>query len=156
MFGAELTSLFEIGASIVVGTVDPDGEPRATRAWSADVIDLAAGRIRFTMTADDEVSIANLATGRVSLTAADVRTFRAVQVKGLVAAVRPPTADDLATMRTRIDRFLQAVHETDGNPIEGLRRMLPHHVLAIEIDVDEIFDQTPGPGAGAALGRTKP
>lgn len=156
MVGAELSSLFEIGAALVVGTVDSDGEPRATRAWSADVIDPAAGRIRFTMTADDEVSVANLATGRLSLTAADVRTFRSMQVKGTVAAVGPPTTDDLALMSARIDLFLQTIHETDGNPLDGLRRMLPHQVLAIEIDIDEVFDQTPGPDAGTALGRAEP
>jgi len=49
------------------------------------------------------------------------------------------------------DRFFEVVHLTDGNPIELLRRMLPIEVLVVDVVVEEMFDQTPGPEAGAPL-----
>lgn len=151
MFAAQLESMIEAGASLVVGTVAPDGEPRATRAWSAVITRREPPHVRLAVTADDPVSVANLSSGHLSLTGADVRTFASVQLKGRVASVEPPTETDLDTVRTQTDRLLRAIHETDGNPVEHLRRFLPHEVVMVELVVDESFDQTPGPEAGARL-----
>ena len=149
--GAAERALVEAGCSLVVGTVGADGAPRATRAWAATVLDEAAGRLRVVVTADDAVALANLGTGQIAVTGADVRTLRAVQLKGHVVVVEPATPGDLATLDEHTGRFFQAVHETDGNPVELLRRLLPHEVVAVELVVEEVYDQSPGPGAGAAL-----
>ena len=53
--------------------------------------------------------------------------------------------------RRQIERFFEAVTETDGNSLDQLRLMLPSAMVAIDIIVDEQYDQTPGPTAGAAL-----
>lgn len=152
MFGNELTSMIEDGAGLVVGTVDEGGEPRATRAWSVTVVDPDARRLRAVVSADDPVTLANLRIGAVvALNGADVRTFRSVQLKGRVVSVEPPDADGLAAMQIQSDRFLQAVHETDGNSLEVLRRILPVEVVVIELEIDEMYDQTPGPDAGGPL-----
>ncbi|MEZ5238257.1 MAG: hypothetical protein R2716_04720 [Microthrixaceae bacterium] len=47
--------------------------------------------------------------------------------------------------------MLEAIHETDGNPMELLHRFLPLEVAMVELEVSETFDQTPGPEAGAPL-----
>lgn len=152
MFASELTSMIEDGAGLVVGTVGADGEPRATRAWSATVVDPAACRLRVLIGADDAVTAANLSEGgRVALTGANVRTFHSVQLKGRVVSVEEAGPADLEVARVQSDRFLQTVHETDGNPLESLRRMLPIEVVVVEMLVDEMFDQTPGPEAGGPL-----
>ena len=152
MFGSELTTMIEDGAGLVVGTVGHDGEPRAARAWSALAVDPDERRIRIVVGADDPVTVENLAVGAtIALNGANVRTFRSVQLKGKIVAVEPATADDLDTARVQSERFLQAVHETDGNPLEQLRRMLPLDVVAVEVVVDEMYDQTPGPEAGGPL-----
>ena len=52
--------------------------------------------------------------------------------------------------------FFDAVHRADGNPLEALRRMLPLQMVAVEMIVEETFDQTPGPGAGAVIDETSP
>ena len=49
------------------------------------------------------------------------------------------------------DAFFGIVHEADGNPMELLERMRTRRLVAIEMSVDEFFDQTPGPGAGGRL-----
>ena len=147
--------MIEDGAGLVVGTVGDDGEPRATRAWSVTVADPTAGRVRVVVGADDPVTVANLRVGAaVAVNGADVRTFRSVQLKGRVAAVVDAGTADLEAARVQSDRFLQAVHDTDGNPLEQLRRILPINVVVIEMTVDEMFDQTPGPEAGGPLVRT--
>jgi hypothetical protein len=77
--------------------------------------------------------------------------LRAVQMKGPVVAVADPSEDDLLRMSSHSELFFQAVEETDGTPARLLKRILPHGLVAVEFVVDEIYDQSPGPGAGAAI-----
>jgi hypothetical protein len=151
VFGTELQTMIESGAGLVLGTAGEGGAPRGIRAWSASVVDGPVPRIRVVLSADDPVALENIGGGRVSLTAADVRTFRSVQLKGRVTCLEAPTDADVEVARNQTDRFFAAVHETDGNPIELLERLLPVRRMVVEIDVDEQYDQTPGPGAGATL-----
>lgn len=145
----ELESMIEDGASLVVGTVDRDGAPRVTRAWALSPA--GTDRVRVAVTADDPVLVANLDGGLVSVTAANVRTFHSIQLKGRVELIEPPCDDDLARFRSQTGLLFDAIHETDGNPVELLQRYLPHEVVMIEFEVDDTFDQTPGPEAGAKL-----
>jgi hypothetical protein len=140
------------GTSLVVATVARDGEPRATRAWSAAIV--GEDRVRVLVSADDPVVVDGLRPGAVvAVTGADVRSLRAVQLKGVLGAVDPPDAPDLASLEAHAERFFDEIHATDGNPVELLRRLLPHQVVAVEVVVDEVYDQSPGPGAGAVLTR---
>jgi hypothetical protein len=150
-FARELMTILGNGAGLVVGTVSAEGIPRADRAWAASVIDAESHRIRFVMSADDADVVANLQSGRVSLNGADVRTYQSVQLKGRPVVVEAPGADDVELARRQSETFFEAIHLTDGNPIEALRRMLPLEMVAVEMIVEEAFDQTPGPAAGAAL-----
>ncbi len=150
-FATELMTILESGAGLVVGTVSADGMPRADRAWAATVVDAESRRIRFVMSADDAAVVDNLQSGRASLNGADVRTYQSVQLKGRPVVVEAPSPADVELARDQSARFFEAVHLTDGNPIEALRRMLPLEMVAVEMIVEETFDQTPGPSAGAAL-----
>jgi hypothetical protein len=156
VFGEQLTTLVEPGSSLIVGTVGSDGDPRATRAWAAKVVDADQRRVRIVVSADDPVVVESLAGGLVAVTGADVRTLRSRQMKGRVHVVEPPTDDDLAMMAEHSTAFMEAVHETDGNPISELQRLLPNTVVVVEVVADELYDQSPGPDAGAAVARTHP
>jgi hypothetical protein len=149
-FGQELTAMTEAGASMLFGTVCADGAPRAARAWGVR-IDPSSPCLRVAVTADDAVVVANLANPSVSFTAADVRTFRSLQMKGRIVLVEPPAADDRAMIEQQTERFFAAVMEVDRMPLDGLRGMLPRDVVMVEMSVDEQFDQTPGPTAGNAM-----
>ena len=153
VFGSELTTMIEAGAGLVVGTVDGNGAPRGIRAWGARVVDVERQRIRIVLTADDRLVVDNLAGGKAAFTAADVRTLRSVQLKGRVATVELPTPEDVELTRSQIDRFFEAVVETDRNSFRQLELMLPREMVAIELVVDEEYDQTPGPAAGTTLGQ---
>ena len=82
------------------------------------------------------------------MTGADVRTLRSVQLKGRVRLVEPPVADDLALAAEHSQRFFDAVIAVDGLSPDLLRRMLPYEVVCVELEIDEQFDQSPGPAAG--------
>jgi len=149
VFGSDLQPVVEAGMALVVGTVSVDGEPRAHRAWSATVVDPDEPRIRFVMSADDPDVVAHLESGAVSLTGANVVTYASMQVKGRPVVVEAPTADDMECARVSTDAFFDSVVRFDGDPTELLVRMLPLTYLAVEMIVDEAFDQTPGPKAGS-------
>ena len=151
MGGTGLMELVGAGASLVAGTVAADGEPRATRAWAAWVVDERTRRMRVVMGADDQVSVDNLENGRFALTGADVRTLRSLQLKGRVVRTEPATPEDVQLVADHSGAFFRAVHETDGMPIALLERLLPATVVAVEFEVEEMFDQSPGPGAGAVV-----
>ena len=150
-FATELVTILESGAGLVVGTVSADGEPRADRAWAASVVDADSRRLRFVMSADDPAVVDNLQSGTVSLTGAEAISYQSVQLKGRPVVVESPTAADVELARLQSETFFEAVHRSDGNPVEALRRILPHRMVAVEMIVEETFDQTPGPSAGTAL-----
>lgn len=142
-------AMLTAGSGLIVGCVDPDGTPLAVRAWCAAIV---GGRLRIGMSADDVRAVANVEQRAVAITAADVPTLASVQVKGRVVGIEPPTRADLELMASQSEAFFQAIHHTDGYPVEGLRRLLPRAIVMIEIEVSDVFDQSPGPRAGLQLG----
>jgi len=144
-------AMIDAGAGLVVGTVSVDGEPRAHRAWAAWIVDQESNRIRFVMSGDDPDLVDHLQSGAVSLTSADVVTYRSAQFKGRPVIVEPPTVEDVELAAEHSEAFFEAIHRTDGNPLDLLRRMLPQRMMSVEMIVEDTFDQTPGPNAGAAL-----
>ena len=149
----ELAALNDGGCGFVVGTVAADGTPRAARAWGAEVVGGSDDRIRFVVSADDPVVVENLRNEFVCLNGAHVMTFRSVQWKGRIVAVEPPTADDRASAEAHTGRFYDAVAEIDQISLELLDRLRPHATLTVEMVVEEVYDQTPGPRAGEAIGK---
>lgn len=143
--------MIEAGCGLTIGTADADGEPRATRGWAVQVVDPDRRRVRVLMGADDPVSVANLDNGRIALTGANVRTLRSVQFKGRVVATESPTSADLELVGTTSAAFFSAIHEVDGNPLELIKRLLAADFIAVEFDVEEMYDQSPGPAAGTAV-----
>ena len=155
MFSSDVMSILEAGTSLIVGTVGADGEPRATRAFALTVIDDAAPAVRVVPSADDPVVLEHLATGAIAVTAADVRTLRSVQLKGRITRVEPSTDDDARMVEEHSSAFFQAIHDTDGHDLEISRRLLPLATISIVMVVDELYDQTPGPGAGGPVAMSR-
>jgi hypothetical protein len=141
----------EGGSALIVATVGTGGMPHANRAWGVTVLD-RGNRFRVILDADDDVMLVNLrATGRVAVTGCDVVSLRSVQVKGRVEALEPVTARDLALRERCTELFFRDVEETDRTPRELLDRLVPGEFVACVVTVDEVYDQTPGPAAGAAV-----
>lgn len=151
MIDPDIVELMESPCSLIVGTVDADGLPDATRAWGVQVLD-GATMVRLLLAENARVTAANLrSTKRIALTATDFATLESVQVKGIAVTVEAASDID----RVRFERFWNdcacTLHELDGTPVDTIRRMVPSGVFACVMTVDEIFNQTPGPEAGTRL-----
>jgi hypothetical protein len=88
---------------------------------------------------------------QIAVTATEVHSLVSRQLKGPVVAVGDPCEADLQAMEVQTEGFLQAVHESDGNPVHLVRRIIPREVTLVEMTIEEVFDQTPGPSAGGRL-----
>jgi hypothetical protein len=146
----ELATFLEGDCAQYIGTVAPDGMPSAGRGWGLRVPG-PGPRIRLLAGADAE-TVANTAVAgaRIGLCTTDLETLRSVQLKGAVVGVEAPDAADLAVHAAYRTEFEDAVRRTAGTtPMDAV---WPAALVAITIDVDALFDQTPGPNAGVRLG----
>jgi hypothetical protein len=64
------------------------------------------------------------------------------------------TAEDRIRTERYLAEYFDRINQTDGTPVEKIRRMTPREYAAFVMTVDELYDQTPGPQAGAALRRS--
>src|SRR3954468_15074331 len=151
MIRTDVANLLEAGPSINIGTVDRTGLPDVTRGWGTWVLH-DPERVRVLVPALGARTLENVADhGPIALNATEVETHRSFQLKGRVTAVEPATRDDLALGVEYRRRFFAAVKETEAIDLELIERMVPETFVALEFEVDDVFDQTPGPTAGKRI-----
>jgi hypothetical protein len=149
-------ALLEAGSSTIVGILDADGAPFATRGWGSVVLHGEPLRMRVLIGAGP-LSAAGRGLGAeepfdIAVTGADITTLRSVQVKGRAVAIEEADADDVARSAAYCDDFFAAVEATDQIERWLMDRLVPADLWACTVEVEEVYDQTPGPGAGARLG----
>ncbi len=85
---------------------------------------------------------------RVSLLVTDITTYESIQWKGsVISGPSPRTAGDLALTHAYLDNFLIGLEQNGMGP-DLLRRLCSLDTVAIEVEIDEEYDQTPGVDAG--------
>ena len=140
------------GVAVGVATRDDDLKPEFARAWGPEVS--ADGRsLRLCVAAPEGSRMrANLEqNGAVAVGFSPPTIARAVQVKGVVAAMGEPETADLERVERHVGSFV-AEAERIGAPVELSRRMfVGTGLVAVRFSIDEVFDQTPGPTAGRRL-----
>ena len=151
MIDEALRAFLERGGAMVVGTVSADGVPHAQRGWGCSVT--GPTTIRLLLDSSDPVLRSDIAAaGRLAVTSADVRTLRSVQLKGRVTAVEPePGPADLERCEAHNEELLTDIEETDHYPRALTERMVPPAYIVAVVEVEELYDQTPGPAAGAQV-----
>ena len=150
MIGSELTELLESPCSLIVGTLDARGLPDASRAWGVEVLD--DHTLRMLLSTQAPVTRANVEQGgAVALTATHFSTFESVQLKGRALAVEEATAADRIRFEAYCAGAVRAIAESDGTPEELVARFKTASVYACTMQVDALFDQTPGRSAGTQL-----
>jgi hypothetical protein len=140
----ETVEFLHSGCSLVVGIVR-DGEPFASRGWGLTVLEPDGSRLRL-IGVDGAVAL-----GPIAITACSVPTLRSMQFKGTVVEVEPMTSTDFAKAEQYTDDFFQDITDTDGIPRHLIERVASPDKVACTVVVEEMFDQTPGPRAGASL-----
>lgn len=151
----------EGGCALIVGTVSRDGAPYASRGWGLQIQPGDRRPVRLLLNIDDPVTHANLSRvgdggGAIAITGADVPTLQSFQVKGRVTCVEPARESDLVHAERYINHFFHDIVITDGTPRALVERMRPAGFMAYTVEVDETFDQTPGPAAGAPVDDDRP
>lgn len=152
MFDDDTSAFLAGGCSLIIGSVDDDGEPRATRGWGLIALDDAGRRFRLVLDGLDASHPEHYDAGRpIAVTATDVPTLRSMQLKGTIVSVDSATAADETKADQFCDDFFRDIHDTEGTALELLDRLAPPTYAACIIDIDEVYDQTPGPKAGSAI-----
>src|SRR5262245_3106965 len=150
-----LKTFIESGVSVVVGTRDEGLVPEIVRAWGPHVNrDRRAARLRVPEATSVRTRINLVGNGRIAVTLSLPSNYETVQLKGHHLRTTRPSVEDLA----RVDRHRESfasVNESIGVPrsrVEAFwRRELTGSSLFVTIHfvVEAIFNQTPGPAAGA-------
>jgi hypothetical protein len=151
----DLIAFLESGCSTIVGMVTASGAPFATRGWGTKVLPGHPARLRLLVGAGALASLGrhpgDEETFAIAITGADVRSLRSFQVKGTARHLEAPDAGDLERSRAFCDAFFGDVAAVDGISAVLMQRLVPADLLACTVDVTDVFDQTPGPGAGAPV-----
>ena len=151
VISTELAAFLESGLSIVVATRDADLQPDGAIAWAARV--RKDGK-RLTVYLHEQAAsemLRNLEQHPGIALAFDLPTsHRACQVKGNFVGVRPARATERKEVERQVDRFSNDLEHV-GIPREMGAGWQPWPCVAFEIEVTQLFEQTPGRGTGGLL-----
>lgn len=133
-----------------LATADAMAVPDATRVAGVAVLD--GHRMRLLISAAARTARANAVAGaRLGVLITDITTYRSVQWKGRVlSATDARTPGDLALLHHHVETFRASSHLVGVQP-EKADRIFFTDVVPLVVEVDAVFDQTPGPGAGRRL-----
>ena len=138
MIPSPIVELLQTGVSVIVGTRDASLMPECTRAWG---IRLGKDRRSLTIFLTETISKKTLQNlrenGLVAVSCTRPTDHVACQIKGRVRTIRPSDREDQIDQRNWKREFIAELAAV-GVPA----------ALAVEIDVTDVFHQTPGPGTG--------
>ncbi|HUP41399.1 MAG TPA: pyridoxamine 5'-phosphate oxidase family protein [Vicinamibacterales bacterium] len=146
-----LAKCVEPGVSVIVGSVDVDGNPSCCRAVGLKTDDELATVTVFLPVATSGDTIANIAaTERLAIVTTHPISHCATQLKGVVQRTRPAREDEESFIVEHFAGF-GGVLNTIGYPLRVTRAVTHWPAFALEMRVDQIYEQSPGPKAGTRL-----
>jgi hypothetical protein len=151
MIDTELASFLQQGIAIQLGTRNERLEPNGVRVVAARVEDDGRHVVAYVHAAAGGQVIPDLeSNGQVAMVFSRPPDERACQLKGVAAGVRTAREDERAFVEGQWNQWIERL-----TTIGCLRPAFDHWTswpcVAVRVRVDAIFNQTPGPGAGAPL-----
>jgi len=150
----DLAEFLQSGIGVLVGSRDARMVPEVARAFGARV-EAGGGELTvFLPVATAERTLANaLENGRLAVcfSAVDHRSY---QIKGRMQDVRAADEDE----RRSIERYRAALAQhygAVGMPPRLTYRISHWPAHAVRLEVEAIYIQTPGPGAGGPIGEQR-
>ena len=147
---AGLADFLQGQVSALLATTDATAVPDATRVNGLVALD--GHRLRVLIADDATTARANATPGaRVAVLVTNMISYRSIQLKGSVLLASPArTPGDLALVHHHVSTFVET------SPAVGIDPALADRFFAVEVvplvvEVDALFDQTPGPGAGRRM-----
>lgn len=139
------------GVATVVATRDDRMRPSLQRGWGLAISEDGREVTVCVSAAPGSRMRENLeSNGAVAITCSRPTTYQTVQVKGEVVAIGDLTSEQRAGAEAHADVFSREVEEL-GLPRGTGRRLFDPDLVAVTVAVAVLYDQTPGPGAGARL-----
>jgi hypothetical protein len=146
-----LREAVEGGRSVFVGTSDADGVPSCCRGIAVTTKDDFETVTVYVPAATAQETMANLATTRrMAVCCSEPLSHRTIQIKGVTRGVKLAPPGDEMMVRQRWQEF-EEVLDAIGLPRRVTHRIAHWPAFAIEMSVEQIFEQTPGPKAGVPL-----
>lgn len=139
------------GISVVVGSVDANGVPTCCRGVAIITPDDFDSVTVYLPVATSQETLANVATTRrIAILCTDPLDHTSIQMKGLSRGVRVANDTELPLVKERLEQWADAL-DMIGVPRRLTRAAAHWPAFAIDVSVEEVFDQTPGPKAGHCL-----
>lgn len=139
------------GTSVLVGSADSNAVPACCRGIAVSTDSTLARATVYVPVATSRDVIANAATTKkLAVMITRVVEHLGVQLKGSVEAIRMAGDDEGPFVRRRLQEFADVVDEI-GLPRRIFMSVSHWPAFAVEITVEEVYDQTPGPRAGSCL-----
>lgn len=146
-----LEFFFRGGVSVIVGTVNRDGVPSCCRGVAMTSADGGKTVTVYVPVATSQEIINNVAmTRRIAVGSTYPPDHAAIQLKGTAAGARLATEDEAERIREQMEGFADSLDEI-GLPRRLTRSITHWPAFAIDVQVEEQYEQTPGPKAGARL-----
>ncbi len=149
----ELSELLASGVDIYVATRDESLAPEATFALGGRI---DADRRTFTVYVPEVMAAATLrnvkANGQLAVNLSRPTDHKCVQLKGRAIGVRSSTEADRHVQSLARSALIEQFAAI-GIPRAASRRLIWWPSVAIEMTVEHVYQQTPGPGAGEPLRR---
>jgi len=151
MIDNELASFLQEGIAIELGTRTADLQTNGVRVVAVRVEDGGEELVAYVPLAGSRAVLADLEdNGQAALVFARPPDERACQLKGTFTGARRAETSEREVVESQWGRWLDRL-ETIGYARSTFGHWTTWPCLAIRVRVNAIFNQTPGPGAGARL-----
>ena len=147
----ELAGFLQSGVSINVATRDDELQPEGAIAWAARVHDDRSHVTVFLPESSGRAMLRNLKVHpEIAIVFDKATSHRACQVKGRFVSTRRSKVAERAEVERQLDELFVDL-EMIGIPRAMAAAWKIWPCVAIEMRVTQLFEQTPGPGAGEPL-----
>jgi hypothetical protein len=145
----EVVSLLESGAAVWLATCNRAGVPEATRVMGTKVDPKRRSLWAYVPIDQAGVTFDNLReNGRLAIFYCCVFNYRAVQLKGDLVSMRASDEGGREIQARYLHDFVESCAKI-RIPRELMQSLRYAPSMVIEMNVTEVFAQTPGPKAGA-------
>lgn len=151
MLKTRLREYLEPRVSIIVGTVSAEKMPASCRAIAMRADEELREFTVYVPMATSQETIANVAaTRRIAVACTRPLTHSTIQIKGTVREVRLASDSEREFVHGRLEAFADELADL-GYPRRGISGIAHWPAFAIAIELEQLFEQTPGPNAGVPL-----
>ena len=151
MIDKELAAFLQEGVGIHIGTRNAALQPNGTRALAVSVDHEGAHVVIYVAEAAAARILPDLeANGQIAVGFGRPIDDRACQVKGVFIGARAATEDERPAVTAQWNGFLGSLEQI-GIPRAATKSWATWPAVAIRLRVNALFNQTPGPNAGAPI-----